>query len=113
MFGVVFLSGGKYIYFGMYNYFLGLVDGFYLEVIFIDLDVLKSGYLWWFDLDCFVGVFCISNWICWSEDLVGEFGVLLEGVGVFVVLMCGDLVWWMVVLVDGILFCDGCFFVFI
>lgn len=81
------------MYFGMYNQFLGLVDGFYLEVIVVDLDGLKFNYLWWFDLDCFMGVFWISNWICWSDDLDGEFEVLLDGVGVLVVLICGDLVW--------------------
>lgn len=107
--GVALLPGGKHTHFGTHNHLLGLADGLYLEAISIDPDAPKPGYPRWFDLDRFAGAPCISNWICRSEDLVGELGALPEGAGVPVALTRGDLAWRMAVPVDGILPCDGCF----
>ena len=107
--GVALLLGGKHTHFGTHNRLLGLSDGLYLEAIAVDPDAPEPNYPRWFDLDRFAGAPRISNWICRSDDLVGELEDLPDGAGVPVALTRGDLAWRMAVPADGILPCDGCF----
>ncbi len=107
--GVKMASGGQHAHFGTHNQLLGLADGLYLEAISIDPAVDDLGYARWFDLDRFCGAPRLGNWICRSEDLVGELAQLDVEAGQPVSLQRGDLSWRMAVPENGVLPFDDLF----
>lgn len=92
--GVALVPGGKHPHMGTHNRLLGLGD-LYLELIAADPEVPHPGWPRWFDMDSFAGRPRITNWICRSDDLVGDVATA-QGVGFTGIptpLTRGDLSW--------------------
>ncbi|MGR3714201.1 MAG: VOC family protein [Shimia sp.] len=107
--GVAMGPGGQHAHFGTHNRLLGLGDGLYLEAIAIDPTAAALPYKRWFDLDRLSGAPKLGNWICRSDDLVGDVAHVAEDVGQPVALTRGDLRWRMAVPESGALPYDDMF----
>ncbi|MBI6629631.1 VOC family protein [Pontibaca salina] len=98
--GVAMQPGGRHEVFGTHNRLLGLDAGLYIEAIAIDPSAPRPKRARWFDLDHFVGLPRLTNWICRSEDLIAALSHLPQA-GNPVNLVRGNLAWTMAVPQDG------------
>ncbi|WP_108482612.1 VOC family protein [Oceaniglobus ichthyenteri] len=106
-FGVTMAPGGAHGAMGTHNRLLSLGPDLYLEVIAIDPAGRDPGRPRWFDLDRFVGLPRLSNWIVACDDLRAGLAAAPEGTGEVVELQRGDLTWSMAVPASGVLPYDG------
>jgi catechol 2,3-dioxygenase-like lactoylglutathione lyase family enzyme len=106
--GLPLAGGGKHVRMGTHNRVISLGD-LYLEVIAIDPEAPSPEQPRWFDLDRFAGPPRITNWICESDDLVGDLARAPQGTGTPMAFTRGDYLWRMAVPGDGRLPFDGCF----
>lgn len=106
--GVGLAGGGQHGHMATHNRLLGLGD-LYLEVIAADPAAARPVWPRWFDLDNFLGVPRLTNWVARCESLSAALAVCPDGTGVPVALQRGDYRWQMAVPADGKLPFDGCF----
>lgn len=106
---MVLCIGGQYVWLGMYNVLLLLGEGFYFEVIIIDFNVDVFEWLCWFGMD-YLGkdvVFCLVYWVVCISDIVVVVVVSFVLLGVIEFMSCGVLDWFIIIVVDGMLVCEG------
>jgi len=106
--GVGLAGGGQHPHMATHNRLLGLGD-LYLEVIAADPDAARPVWPRWFDLDNFLGLPRLTNWVARCESLSAALAVSPDGTGIPVSLQRGDYRWQMAVPADGKLPFDGCF----
>lgn len=106
--GVGLAGGGQHPHMATHNRLLGLGD-LYLEVIAADPDAARPVWPRWFDLDNFLGLPRLTNWVARCESINAALAVSPAGAGIPVALQRGDYRWQMAVPADGKLPFDGCF----
>jgi len=107
--GVKLQPGGRHARYGTHNTLLGLADGLYLEVIAKDPDAGPEAGHAWFGLDEFTGPPRLANWICQTDDLMGDLARAPAAAGAPRALTRGDLAWQITVPDDGSLPYRGAF----
>lgn len=98
--GVALAGGGQHPHMATHNRLLGLGD-VYLEVIAPDPAQARPAWPRWFDLDNFLGIPRLTNWVARCENLKAALAEAPAGSGVPVALARGDFRWKMAVPADG------------
>ncbi len=102
-------EGGKHEFFGTHNNLLGLADGLYLEALAIDPTAVPKVQPRWFDLDSFIGIPRLNNWVCQVDNLSESLKKMPHEVGRIISMRRGVLKWKMAVTNTGVLPYDGAF----